>query len=77
MLFSKRKLKLLRLCLLSPTLELLLLITYLALYPVSVHFSNYQMSYSAPQEYTLDNFNARMNAKTFLFPSPDSDFIIN
>jgi hypothetical protein len=74
MLFSKRKLKLMRLCLLSPSLELLLLISYLALYPISIHISNHQYSYSAPQEVQLDNFNARENARVYLFPA-DDDFI--
>jgi hypothetical protein len=41
MLFSKRKLKLLRLCLLSPTLESFLLFTYLALFPISIYITNY------------------------------------
>jgi hypothetical protein len=62
MLFSKRKLKMLKLCLVSPTLEQLLLITYLLLFPVSIYFSVTQYAYNSPQPYRLDNYNARKNA---------------
>jgi hypothetical protein len=63
MLFSKRKLKMFKLCLVSPTLEQLLLITYLVLFPISIYISSNQTSYNNPQSFNLGVYNARQNVK--------------
>ena len=71
MLFSKRKLKAFRQCLLSQTLEMFLILTYLILFPISVHISSFSTAYESPQENTIDNFNSRQNVKEYFFPGAD------
>jgi len=75
MLFSKRKLKMFKLCLVSPTLEQLLLISYLVLFPVSIYISTNQTSYNSPQMFNLDTYNARQNVKQYFMPNATSGFV--
>jgi hypothetical protein len=75
MLFSKRKLKVLRLCLVSPTLEKLLLLSYICLFPISIYIAAYQSQYSSPQNYDIDVYNARKNAREYFAPEKNSGFV--
>ena len=75
MLFSKRKLKVLRLCLVSPYLEKLLLISYLVVFPISIYISTYQLPYTSPQASQVDIYSARKNAREYFFPEPNSGFV--
>ena len=55
MILSRRKLKALKLCFVSPTLEQLLLFTYLIVYALIIQMSTFEFSSS------IDNYNIRQN----------------
>lgn len=68
MLFSKRKLKVIRLWLLTPKMEFLLLITYIILFPIAIYVTNYQIAYDLPQDQSLNNYDSREQVRKYFLP---------